>query len=542
MARRAPATPQEIAARIAEVRMRETDSGGSPSRGEEPEDLSKTIVPLVSPQDAGKVVEAGTYSQDVPTGVKDIDDLLRWVRESFPGAYVQRTEEDEQEGSITVPDVEGSGNNQVGGEDAAEKEANPPQAEETVGERSTDAPTSAEEEATTILSEVLEDLHRHAEAPIETEHVIAPVITSSATSDSSHSSDEIPLKDRVAQIAKGKKIVSRKKALSRKKTQKKEKVSKSKRKSFSDVEVEVSPRLKRKCTEATKQGEKPSVSSKKEKKKKATQQAKDGDEDRLLDKASKKKFESVEERGIVVERMIDEIAFEKFGLTKLLQERSLYKSATFPESYSLSLVQEFYSNLLSSDKGITRVYVRGKWIPFTPACLNRFLEFKSEVKGNYEEGFELNEEVLKEITRGRTESWGEETRLPASILTAKYNVLFKLGIQNWKGEAVIVVKKLKISQKLFILGKKIDLPVGRVSPPPMPEDEEEANLLDEEEYEKMLKKQLEDEERRQRALFAELFIIARQKQKILSRLEILEKKKKREDDGHDSGGDEDQEA
>ncbi|XP_039119670.1 uncharacterized protein LOC120255974 [Dioscorea cayenensis subsp. rotundata] len=341
--------------------------------------------------------------------------------------------------------------------------------------------------------------------------------------------------------------VSEKKALSKKKSQKKkEKVSKSKRKSFSDAEVEVSPRLKRKCTEAAKQGEKPLISSKKKKKKKATQQVKDSDEDRFLDKASKKKFESFEERGIMVERIIDEMAFEKFGLTKLLQERSLYKSATFSENYN-------------------------SW------------SLKSEVKGNYEEELELNEEVLKEITGGRTESWGEETRLPASILTAKYNVLFRLGIQNWlpaphnssivkelalllfaigteadcsysstslgypallsqyllqhgvqlkKGEPVKAVKKLKISQKLFNPGKKIDLPVGRVSP--MPEDEEE--------YEKFLKEQLEDAERRQRALFAELFIIAKQKQNILSRLEILEKKMKRNDDGHDSGGDEDCEA
>ncbi|XP_039115402.1 uncharacterized protein LOC120250637 [Dioscorea cayenensis subsp. rotundata] len=488
--------------------MRETYSGGSPSKREEPEDLSKAIVPFVSPQDAGRVVDAGTSSPDVPTGVKDRDDLLRWVRESFLGAYDQRVEEDEQEDSAIVPEGEGSEEQQPRGEDAAEEEANPAQAEEDANERSTDAPTSAEEEAVAILSEVLENIHQNIDVPGDTEHVAAPAITSSATFDSSHSSDEIPLKDRVAQIAKGRKN-------------------------------------KRKCIEAAKQGEKPLASSKKEKKKKATQQAKDSNEDDFRDKASKKKFESVERRGVVVERMIDGGAFEKYGLTELLQQRSLCKSATFPESYSLSLVQEFYSNLLPSDKDITRVYVRGKWIPFTPACLNKFLEFKPEVIGNFEEGLELNKEVLKEITGGRTESWGEETKLPASTLTAKYNVLFRLGIQNWlpsphnssivkelalllfavgtskkfnlgrlifqnivkeadctssstslgylvlllqyllqhgvqlrKGEAVTAVNKLKISQKLFSPGKKIDLPVGRVSPPPMLEDEE---------YEKMLK-------------------------------------------------------
>ncbi|XP_039133235.1 uncharacterized protein LOC120270283 [Dioscorea cayenensis subsp. rotundata] len=524
MARRAPATPQEIAVRIAELRMRGTDLGGNTSRGEESEDLSKVIVPYVSPQDddsSSRVAEIGTSSQDMPTGVKDRDDLLRWVRESFPGAYVQRIEEDEQEDSTTVPDVEGSGNQQVGGEDATEEEANPAQVEEDANERSIDAPTSTKEEATAILSEILGNIHQNIDVPGDTETCCC-------------TGYNIPCNIR-------------------------------------KCEVEVSPRLKRKCTEAAKQGEKTSSSFKKEKKK-ATQQVKDSDEDRFLDEASKKKFESVEERGIVVERMSDEVAFEKFGLTKLLQERSLYKSITFPKSYSLSLLQEFYSNLLSSDKGITRVYVRGKWIPLTPACLNRFLEFKPEVKGDYVEGLELNEEVMKEISGGRTESWGEETRLPVSILTAKYNVLLRLGIQNWlpaphnssivkelalllfaigtgkkfnlgrKGETVTAVKKLKISKKLFSPGKKIDLPVGRVSSSPMREDAEEANLLVEEEYEKLLKEQLEDAERRQRSLSVELFIIARQKQKILSRLEVLKKKKKREVDGHNSGGDKDQET
>ncbi|XP_039129087.1 uncharacterized protein LOC120265276 [Dioscorea cayenensis subsp. rotundata] len=374
MARRAPPTPQEIAARIAEVRMRGTDSGGSPPRREESEDFGKMIVPYVSSQDI-EVKEAGTSSQDLPSGVKDRDDLLRWVRESFPGAYVQRAEEDEQEDSATVAEGE------------------------------------------------------------DTDHITAQVTITPATSDSSHSSDEIPLKDRVAQIAKGNKVASEKKAQLRKKTQKKEKVSKSKKKSFSDPEEEASPRHKRRCTEATKQGEKPSSSSKKEKKKKATRQAKYSDEDRFCDKVSEKKFESVEGRGVVVERMIDEGAFEKYGLTELLQQRSLYKSATFPESYSLSLVQEFYSNLLPSDKDITRVYVRGKWIPFTPACLNRFLEFKPEVKGNFEEGLELNEEVLKEITGGRTESWGVDSQHPplrptphnSSIVKELALLLFAIG-------------------------------------------------------------------------------------------------------------------
>ncbi|XP_039128974.1 uncharacterized protein LOC120265138 [Dioscorea cayenensis subsp. rotundata] len=443
MARRAPTTPQEIVARIAEVRVRGTNSGGSPSRGDESEDLSKTIVPFVPPQDAGssdKVVDAGTSSHEVSIGVKDRDDLLRW------------------DNSTTVPEEESPENQQARVEDAAREEVTQTQAEEASGGKSIDDPTSAEEEAAAILSEVL--------------------------------------------IAKGKKAVSKKKS------QKKEK-KKSKRKSFSDPEEE---------------GEKPSSSSKKEKKKKATQQAKDSDEDKFLDKASKKKFKTVVGRGFMVERIIDEVAFEKYGLAELLKERCLYKSATFAESYSLSLVQEFYSNLLPSDKGITRVYVQGKWIPFTPACLNRFLEFKLEVKGNCEEELELNEDNWLPVPHNSS-IVKELALLLFAVGTGKKFNLGRLIFQNiakeadctysstslGKGEAVTTVNKLKIFQKLFSPGKKIYLLVGRVSPPPMSEDAVEANLLVEEEYEKMLKEQLEDAKRRQRSLSAELFIIVQQK-------------------------------
>lgn len=98
MARRVPTTPQEIGAQIEEEKLKGTNSRGSPSGEEEPEDLSKVIIPYASPKDADtscKVVEVRTSSKDVPTGVKVRDDLLRWVCESFAGAYIQISEEDE---------------------------------------------------------------------------------------------------------------------------------------------------------------------------------------------------------------------------------------------------------------------------------------------------------------------------------------------------------------------------------------------------------------------------------------------------------------
>lgn len=129
--------------------------------------------------------------------------------------------------------------------------------------------------------------------------------------------------------------------------------------------------------------------------------------------------------------MIDEVAFKKYGLTELLKERGLYRSVMFAQSYSLSLVQELYNNLSSYDKAIYKVYILGKWIHFFLTRLNIFLEFKFKAKKKYEERFELNKDVINEITRGRTKSLGVESRLQTSIQTAMYNMLFKLGIHNW---------------------------------------------------------------------------------------------------------------
>lgn len=49
----------------------------------------------------------------------------------------------------------------------------------------------------------------------------------------------------------------------------------------------------------------------------------------------------------------------------------------------------------------------------------------------YEEGLEYTDEIISEITGGRCTSWGVKSRLLAFLLTAKYNVLFRLVIYNW---------------------------------------------------------------------------------------------------------------
>lgn len=207
MARRAPA--KEIAARVEEAKG--TNSSGSLSVGEELEDLSKVIIPYSSSQytnTSQKLVEVKTSSKDVLTGVKDRDDLLRWVCESFLRAYVQRSEEDEQDNSTL-----GSKEKQAEGENSPEEETAPVDVDkilESPESSSEETSSRREEEAATILSKVLGDIHRHTEIPVDTGHVVSLVGTPSATSDSSHSSNDIPLQDRLSMIAEERKAMSRK--------------------------------------------------------------------------------------------------------------------------------------------------------------------------------------------------------------------------------------------------------------------------------------------------------------------------------------------
>lgn len=55
---------------------------------------------------------------------------------------------------------------------------------------------------------------------------------------------------------------------------------------------------------------------------------------------------------MVVEKTIDIVAFEKYWFTEILTERKLMESPIFTKSYNTTLVQEVYSILSTSIKGI----------------------------------------------------------------------------------------------------------------------------------------------------------------------------------------------
>lgn len=134
-----------------------------------------------------------------------------------------------------------------------------------------------------------------------------------------------------------------------------------------------------------------------------------------------------------MERVIDEIAFDKNCLIKLLTEKGLIMSATFAKEYSPTLVKEFYSNLVPAVKTLTaegyhQVFVRGKKIEFSPEKLNNFLEFSTKVQDSvFEENFEYNDEIVKEITGRKMHHLGTRIKITCITPNSKVQCSFPIG-------------------------------------------------------------------------------------------------------------------
>lgn len=196
----------------------------------------------------------------------------------------------------------------------------------------------------------------------------------------------------------------------------------------------------------------------------------------------------------------------------------------FAKGYNSTLVHEFYSNLTPSiktptTKGYHHVFVRGEIIEFTSEIEDVYedgFEFSDEVLKEitgekysswgpesrflaspltvkYNVLFRLgiynwfpmahNSSIFKEMTllpydmvTGRKFNLGKfifekiveeagnnpiATHLSYPVFITQY--LLQHSIQYYKPETLTVIKKLKISQKLFAYGKNIDLLVRRVS-------------------------------------------------------------------------------
>ncbi|XP_058774751.1 uncharacterized protein LOC131649021 [Vicia villosa] len=149
--------------------------------------------------------------------------------------------------------------------------------------------------------------------------------------------------------------------------------------------------------------------------------------------SSASRWKYVLQKRLVVERELAPNALENKEVLELIQEAGLLKTVcNLPKCY-VKLVKEFVVNL-SEDCGNSRsvdyrkVFVRGKWVSFSPSVINKFLGRTDEAQTELEV---KDNKVCQVITTKQVNGWPLKEKLTASKLSIKYAMLHKIGVANW---------------------------------------------------------------------------------------------------------------
>ncbi|XP_058755677.1 uncharacterized protein LOC131628885 [Vicia villosa] len=168
------------------------------------------------------------------------------------------------------------------------------------------------------------------------------------------------------------------------------------------------------------------------------------------------------QKRLAVERELDPNALENKDVLELIQEAGLLKNVcNLPKCYE-KYVKEFVVNL-SEDCGNSRsadyrkVFVRGKFVSFSPSVINKFLgrtdEAQTELKVT-------DNQVCQVITAKHVKSWPMKEKLTASKLSIKYAMLHKIGADNWVPTNHKSTISTMLGRFLYAVGTKANFDYG----------------------------------------------------------------------------------
>ncbi|XP_039118480.1 uncharacterized protein LOC120254443 [Dioscorea cayenensis subsp. rotundata] len=291
---------------------------------------------------------AEQYNVEETTGVVTIEVVAKEVQEKEP------ITEDTACDATTQPEVETEEVQESKTDNMSckikGKEAIAEESEEKSSESSSSHRSEFDEDPEETVQKILIDLKNSGKKPSveDDDYVPSPI----ATSDSSHSSEDVPLKNKIEELRKKKKTEG------------------------SGLKRKEGPIL-RNC---------------------------------------KEKCKIISKRGVIAERIIDEAAFDQYRLTDFLNDKGLMKSVTYGKHYNPTLVQEFYSNLSPEIKfprasGYHKIFLRGKTVKFSPEDINDFLECPTEVENGayvYNDDFEYSDEIMDALTGGKCSTWDQK--------------------------------------------------------------------------------------------------------------------------------------
>ena len=125
-------------------------------------------------------------------------------------------------------------------------------------------------------------------------------------------------------------------------------------------------------------------------------------------------------------------------MVNFLKDQKLYRTASFANGFRPVLVHEFFSNLSPQVNDSTsgwyhQMHVKGKMVSFSPSVINKILGRSVELNSSatpddFPTDYDL---IILEITCKRVVSWPNDFKFPASSLTLKYYVLYKIVVNNW---------------------------------------------------------------------------------------------------------------
>ncbi|XP_058733380.1 uncharacterized protein LOC131604989 [Vicia villosa] len=145
------------------------------------------------------------------------------------------------------------------------------------------------------------------------------------------------------------------------------------------------------------------------------------------------RWKFVYQKRLALERELAQNALECEEIVNLIHEVGLMKTVTQLSKCYEVLVKEFIVNL-HEDCGnketeeYLKVFVRGKYINFSPTVINKFLERSNEAHPELEVS---DNQMCKEITASQVKTCPVKGKLTVSKLSVKYVVLHRIGAANW---------------------------------------------------------------------------------------------------------------
>ncbi|XP_010556510.1 PREDICTED: uncharacterized protein LOC104825815 [Tarenaya hassleriana] len=181
----------------------------------------------------------------------------------------------------------------------------------------------------------------------------------------------------------------------------------------------------------------------------------------LLNELAKERLTVLSTVDVIGERNANVTNFKENGVWDLLENRGLTGSVTYACPYSKSLIREFYANLtertaLKNDIMFHKVYVRGRFLDFSPALISRVL-------GTPEPKNTSQEVDLKNLEVTLTGEYDESRDGQLTIAQLLYlpTVLHKVARTNW-----VPTKKSDFIQKdtqqlIYRIIKGMDVNLGQ---------------------------------------------------------------------------------